>query len=153
MEKKTIAQRVQEWIGAQDKACIQETDVSNIKFEENKSKITFANSRRVKCYRLQIDGCIIKEGIRCDNMLIVEETGETFYVELKGVDTRKAIEQLEETSKKVYWSKECTRTAIVVGKNHMPKADTFIQSKMKVFKNQKVDLLIIKSPGETNIGI
>lgn len=28
MEKKTIAQRVQEWIGTQDKACIQETVVS-----------------------------------------------------------------------------------------------------------------------------
>lgn len=151
MAEKTITQQIQEWIATQDRSCIQETNVSKIKFEENKSKVVFTNDSKSKCYMLQIDGCIIKRGIRCDNMLIVEKTGVTFYVELKGVDIKTAIEQLEETSKKVYWSKDFTRTAIVVGKNHLPKTSAYIQGKMKAFKNQKVDLKILKSPGELSI--
>ncbi len=45
----------------------------------------------------QIDGIVIKEGKRCDFLLMNEDTQTAYLIELKGRDLNKAVEQLEAT--------------------------------------------------------
>ena len=47
----------------------------------------------------KIDGCVITQGIRCDFLLINEETKIAYLIELKGSDLIKATQQLENTEK------------------------------------------------------
>ena len=76
-----------------------ETTDSQIKFEENKRKIIFLNSQRLPYERVDVDGCTINDGVRCDKLLLSADEREERYVELKGTDVMHAIEQLEETIK------------------------------------------------------
>ena len=46
-----------------------------------------------------IDGYVLTEGIRCDFLLINEDTKTGYLIELKGSDLVKASRQLEETEK------------------------------------------------------
>ena len=52
-----------------DEACVQCTTDSNIKFEERKKKIVFHNPHHKECLKIQVDGCAIKVGNKCDNLL------------------------------------------------------------------------------------
>ena len=48
--------------------------------------MTFKNPNRREVCLLEVDGCGIKEGLRCDYALTAEENKEEFYIELKGCD-------------------------------------------------------------------
>lgn len=129
-----------------DRICITETDQSNIKFEENKSKIIFKNSLREKVICIQVDGCAIKSGMRCDNML-VRPSGIEYYIELKGCDVNHAIEQLEATikilSKDVF---SLPKFAFIVATKY-PAIDVKIQRATKLFKKKyHVDLIVKNTP-------
>lgn len=67
---------------------------------ENRSKLVFNNPRRKKVRKILIDDCVIKEGIRCDYLLITEEDIEHF-IELKGCDVEHALQQLSNSIEKV----------------------------------------------------
>ena len=54
-----------------------------------------AGKRYVTHYK--IDGVVIKEGNRCDYLLMNEEAQTAYLIELKGSDLVKAAEQLEAT--------------------------------------------------------
>ena len=45
----------------------------------------------------QVDDNLIKEGIRCDFLLLNNTLHEAYYVELKGSDIRHAMEQIKQT--------------------------------------------------------
>ena len=62
--------------------CISETTDSQIKFEENKRKIIFLNPQRLTYKCVDVDGCTIKEGVRCDKLLLSADEREECYVEL-----------------------------------------------------------------------
>ena len=49
----------------------------------------------------RIDGEVIKEGIRCDYLLLNETKKDAYFIELKGSDISHALEQLDETAKKL----------------------------------------------------
>ena len=49
----------------------------------------------------QIDGVVIKNGNKCDYLLINEDTSTVYLIELKGSDMCWAAMQLEETAKKL----------------------------------------------------
>ena len=57
------------------------------------------NKREVAC--IKIDDCVFKQadGIKCDYLFEVESKKQLFYVELKGSDIVKAINQIIETLK------------------------------------------------------
>lgn len=129
-----------------DSVCVTETNQSNIKFEENKSKIVFKNSLREKIICIQVDGCVIKSGIRCDNMLI-RQSGIEYYIELKGCDVNHAIEQLEATinvlSKDVF---SLPKFAFIVATKY-PAIDVKIQRATKLFKKKyNVELIVKNTP-------
>ena len=49
----------------------------------------------------RIDGEVIKEGSRCDYLLLNETKKDAYFIELKGSDISHALEQLDETAKKL----------------------------------------------------
>lgn len=115
--------------------CISETTDSQIKFEENKRKIIFLNPRRFPYKCVDVDGCTIKEGARCDKLLLSTDEREERYVELKGTDVMHAIDQLEETIKRLGEYTD-NRHAYVISTNVAPAINTNRQAKIKYFKEK-----------------
>ena len=79
--------------------CVETRSDSLIVFSENKSKITFENPARNTYRAIQVDGCVFTaaDGSKCDNLLEGEEYADQYFVELKGGDSGKAVEQLKDT--------------------------------------------------------
>lgn len=75
--------------------CINITNASVIKFEEKGKSIVFNNPKRLNYKKVQVDGCTINKGARCDKLLLSEDEREEYFVELKGSDIKHAIEQIE----------------------------------------------------------
>lgn len=71
------------------------TKDSNITFTENKSSITISNSNKRELTVNCVDGCKITEGIRCDWLLVDNETQREVFIELKGKDVSHAVDQLK----------------------------------------------------------
>ena len=116
-------------------ACICKTKDSQIKFEENKRKIVFENPSRLSYERVDVDGCTITEGIRCDKLLLSEDEHEERYVELKGTDVMHAIDQLEETIKHLGEYTD-NRYAYIISTNVAPAIYPKCQAKIKYFKEK-----------------
>ena len=76
-------------------ACIEQTSNPLIVFKEKKAKITFQNTSRKEYQSVTVDGCVIKEGNKCDFLLVSNEYGDQYFVELKGENVNHAVEQLE----------------------------------------------------------
>ncbi|MCX7044181.1 MAG: hypothetical protein NTX50_01675 [Candidatus Sumerlaeota bacterium] len=70
-----------------------------IVLREKRSEICFLNPLRKAIREVRIDGCVIRDGLRCDYLLIVGCT--EHYVELKGCDVDHAVKQIETTIRKV----------------------------------------------------
>ena len=115
--------------------CISQTTDSQIRFEENKRKIIFLNPQRLPYERVDVDGCTINDGVRCDKLLLSADEREERYVELKGTDVMHAIEQLEETIKRLGEYTD-NRHAYVISTNVAPAIDTKRQAKIKYFKER-----------------
>ena len=115
--------------------CIRQTTDSQIMFEENKRKIIFLNPQRLPYERVDVDGCTINDGVRCDKLLLSADEREERYVELKGTDVMHAIDQLEETIKRLGEYTD-NRHAYVISTNVAPAIDTKRQVKIKYFKEK-----------------
>ena len=53
------------------------------------------NSDRCFVTHYQIDGAVIRTGLRCDYLLINEDKSDAYLIELKGTDIVHAVDQLE----------------------------------------------------------
>lgn len=141
-------EKLKNWVDSQKKGCIGKVVESTIRFEENRKKVLFLNAAKRLFYRIQVDGGLVTEGLRCDHMLLDSEDGRTFYIELKGGDIPHAIEQLWCTVNQICPDASCCRTAMVIGKNHWPQTSPLIQREKKRFKRigkPGVDLLVLNS--------
>ena len=128
--------------------CIEATRATVIKFEEKKSLIRFHNPGRLLYKRVQIDGCAILEGKRCDNLLCSSNGEEERFVELKGSDISHAIEQLRASIQQIG---ECDRNrhAYVVCTKVAPQLTTLIQRTKSEFKRRFNAMLSVKeSPAD-----
>lgn len=56
------------------------------------------NSDRCFVTHYQIDGAVIRTGLRCDYLLINEDKSDAYLIELKGADIVHAVDQLEATA-------------------------------------------------------
>ena len=117
------------------KTCIRQTTDLQIRFEENKRKIIFLNPQRLPYERVDVDGCTINDGVRCDKLLLSADEREERYVELKGTDVMHAIDQLEETIKRLGEYTD-NRHAYVISTNVAPAINTKRQAKIKYFKER-----------------
>ena len=69
--------------------------------EERQSKMIFENPQRREVCLIEVDGCVIQEGLRCDYAMRAENNREEFYIELKGRDVKHAFSQLETSLQKL----------------------------------------------------
>ena len=106
--------------------CVTETTDSVIRFGERRSVIRFHNPNRLLYKRVQVDGCALTNGQRCDNLLCSADEHEERYVELKGSDVPHAIEQLRATICKI-GEYERNRHCYVVCTKVAPQITTQIQ--------------------------
>ena len=90
---------------------------------------------------IQVDGCVFSaaDGLKCDKLLESEMYADQYFVELKGSDTMKAVEQLKDTIEKLpSREREAKRMAFAVFSNTCPKNDTKRQAIEKGFRNKGV---------------
>lgn len=131
--------------------CVRKTSVPLIVFREMKSKITFENPNHNSYFAIQVDGCVFNaaDGPKCDKLLESEEFADQYFVELKGNDTAKAVEQLEESIGKLPPRiNEAKRMAFAVFSNTCPKNDTKRQAIVKSFNKKGIEIRFCRT-GET----
>ncbi len=77
--------------------CTSCSNGSKILVEENKKRYILQNSSGV-C-KVRIDGCLIlaQDRAKCDFMVIICDTKDVYFIELKGRDLLRAVEQLSQT--------------------------------------------------------
>ena len=122
-------------------ACVARTTDSNIVFKENKARISFLNPNRKPYDRITVDGCVIREGNKCDFLLASCEFGDQYFVELKGENLEHAILQLESTFAKMLDNREgVMRKAFVVSSNSGMRISPHRQQLEKRFKKRGIDL-------------
>jgi len=81
-----------------DSSCLRFRDRrSTISINENKSTYRLENDLKLKAGCYHVDGCLIKEGERCDFLLTLDELNACVLIELKGKDVEKAISQIKTT--------------------------------------------------------
>ena len=126
--------------------CVARTTDSNIVFRENKARICILNSNRKPYDRITVDGCVIREGNKCDFLLASCEFGDQYFVELKGENLEHAIIQLESTFTRLLDSREgVMRKAFVVSSNSGMRISPYRQQLEKRFKKQGIDLYFFHS--------
>ena len=81
------------------KKCGISTKNKIISAEERKKKFTLKNPNQINIIKVQVDGCLITNGQRCDYLFDIMATKTIYYVELKGKDVEKAAKQLKATIK------------------------------------------------------
>ena len=123
--------------------CVKDCADANIVFEQNRRRVCFYNPNRQICKCVQVDGCAITEGIRCDNMLTSHDERCEYFVELKGTDVKHAIEQLR-VSIQTLGEFTDDRSAYVVSTNVAPALTTTIQRAKRDFRTKLQSELIIK---------
>lgn len=123
--------------------CVAPTQDPIIQFVENKRTMRFLNPKRDLFKRVQVDGCAITNGMRCDNLLVSADEQREFFVELKGVDVPKAIEQLR-TTIMALGEYANDRQAFIVSTNVAPSYTSTIQKAQKEFRSKFNAELCIK---------
>ena len=124
-------------------ACIVDSTDSQIKFEELNRKIIFQNPDRALYLKVQVDGCTIRDGVKCDKLLLSSDEREERYVELKGTDVMHAIDQLEATIVRL-GEFEDNRHSYVICTNVAPAYTTQIQKKQMLFKKRYKSELVVR---------
>ncbi len=74
--------------------CIEITKNPIISLEENGKTMIFKNEKRKSVTKIRVDGCAVKDGIRCD-WLVKNDKNVEHFVELKGTDVAHGCRQLE----------------------------------------------------------
>lgn len=149
--KKTLNNNLDQWVDSLPKNSWCATSVSNIKFEEQKSKIVFVNRKDNECLKINVDGGIVSTAesfFRCDKLLVDKSKLLFCFVELKGGDIEHAIEQLESSLKDSRLNPKCSqeKKAFIVGKNHYPVSSPLIQNGMKRLKCLNAGLIVRNTP-------
>ena len=116
-----------------------------VSVSENKRTFRINNKSLFTINKVEVDGCYISEGRKCDFLfeIIEDEVKEVFYVELKGKHIEDAVEQLESTLKIcLELHKTIPRSCYIVA-SRVPKASTSTQKYKKEFKRKNGVLLYI----------
>jgi hypothetical protein len=115
-----------------------------IVLEEKLSKIVIHNRSRSTIRKIRVDGCAIKEGIRCD-FLLITDSGCELYIELKGSDVAHAVAQIERTIGLVSMDKrKCNKLSFIIS-TRCPLLTPKIQEIKVRFKRQYNCSLVIKN--------
>lgn len=117
-----------------------------IVLQERRSRIVFGNESRRSVRVVEIDGCVITQGPRCDYLVIPYSQVE-HYVELKGGDFSHAVRQLERTIREVSEAPKAGEKCCFVVSTRCPRLTPRIQALSVRFKRQYNSVLIITRSG------
>lgn len=148
---KKFESALKEWASLLPKGSCCSTRDSNIKFEDQKSKITFVNQSKKSCLKVNVDGGVVPStecSLRCDKLLVEKSRPLFCFVELKGGDIGHAIKQLETSLADLRLNPDCDqqKLAFVVGKNHFPVSSPLIQKGMKKISALNAKLIVVNTP-------
>lgn len=108
--------------------------------KENQSQIIIENPNQFKVCVVQVDGCAIQAGLRCDYLVIPDQQDIKkvieIYIELKGSKISHAIEQLEATIKKLSDDPVKQEKVCIIISTRCPLTTPEIQNFKKDFKNK-----------------
>jgi len=128
--------------------CSEKITHKNILIEEKKSsKIIFSNENLIEVTKIQVDGCLDIQGVKCDWLLIVDEPYLEIYIELKGSDVEHAFTQIENTIKLVSQNYKNVRKYCYIITTRCPSNSPQIQNRKKSFKSKYNAVLITKKTG------
>ena len=128
--------------------CSEKISHKNILIEEKKSsKIIFTNENSIEVTKVQVDGCLDIQGIKCDWLLIINEPYIEIYIELKGSDVEHAFDQIENTIKIVSKNYKTVLKYCYIITTRCPITSTQIQVKAKSFKKNYNAVLKVKKTG------
>jgi hypothetical protein len=120
----------------------------NILIEEKKSsKIIFTNENLIELTKVQVDGCLDIQGVKCDWLLIINEPYIEIYIELKGSDVEHAFDQIENTMKVVSINYKTVVKYCYIITTRCPINSAQIQVKAKSFRNKYNAVLKVKKTG------
>ena len=131
--------------------CVTEVKDSVIRFEENRSVIRFLNQERRTYKSVQVDGCAITQGLKCDNLLTNKDETKERFVELKGSDIPHGLNQLRDSMQKLGEFPE-ERKAYLIFTACSPAFSTRLQLAKKEFKKQyNAELIAKRTPWEERL--
>jgi len=81
---------------------------------ENKSTLRILNSNRLTFNKCKVDGCLIRNGIRCDWLLTHDEAQRESYVELKGADVEHAVKQIVRSVQQLTSNPRAKKTGYII---------------------------------------
>lgn len=133
--------------------CLLENTKSRIiVLHEKKCKLTINNTNQQALLKVQVDGCLVFPGSKCDWLIVIEETNVAFFVELKGHDIDHGLDQLCNSIQNIenrsngficnnFSEKKCL---LIVFRS--PKSSPEIQKAAILFKKRLNATLIVKGP-------
>lgn len=136
---------------------------SKVSVSEKGKRYLLATNGKEETVVHAVDGNIVKEGLKCDKLVLVKRTAKDVkpelwteaFVELKGVDTNHAIDQLRQTLKKAIFkhpSNDDIRARIVAQSFPSNKSNpTMEKAKQEFRKDYNCDLRGMKSGQEDKL--
>lgn len=136
---------------------------TRIRTEENGKRYTLLTKGSEESVVYAVDDNIVKEGQRCDKLVLVKRTTNRInpeqwteiFIELKGRDTNHAINQIRETLKSPIFkhpSNDIIRARIIAQSFPANKSNpTMEKAKQEFRKNYKCDLRGLKSGQEDKL--
>lgn len=125
--------------GPTGRECSQFTDVSVIALSgKQTSTLKFDNPSRRRVERIEVDGCLIVEGRRCDWLLRTDDPDHRhdIFVELKGCHLRDAMEQLLATARLLVRPEAGVKRRCYVALTRCPQFDSQVQRLKSQFQKQ-----------------
>ena len=127
------------------KCCNELTNNSSIVVRENRREFRIDNRLKIQINRVEVDGCLITEGQKCDYLFEIIEQNRVFYVELKGSHINEAVRQLEATIEFCQNKHRNSQKGSFIVASKVPKSRTKIQNLKKEFKKRNGHILKIST--------
>jgi len=132
--------------------CSKHINDKRIVFQENKSKLTIINPTQISVEKVEVDGCEITNGIRCDFFMQKPKEKKRdieYYIELKGQDLKHAIAQIERTISILSNDAKKQKKVSFIICTRSPMNSTAIQNLRVNFKKKfNLNLIVKSSPYE-----
>lgn len=112
----------------------------------NRSKFRLENPNQLKIKVIQVDDCVIRQGMRCDYLVITpsQNNGQEIYIELKGSDVKHAAKQIATSIQQLTDNMSVSKLCFIAS-TRCPINSTEIQNIKKKFKQQYKAKLTIKN--------
>ncbi|MDO4226463.1 hypothetical protein [Neisseria sp.] len=119
--------------------------IITFKDKKNPQMLIIRNPNLYEIEKTIVDGCKITDGIRCDFMMEIRHSNYTgireYYIELKGTDLAKALDQILETAKILTKQHDCLKKGFIIC-NRSPESTTENQKLIIQARKKKIDLII-----------